>query len=187
MGDLQVRPSADDDIDAFLAIAHRAFTRATGRRAHWTADGMRRMRVVPGAGGRDPGLRFPVVSRDGKAVAWAGIFANPPYTEISTDLHVDPDLDGDDAAAATALLMAFADARGREAAAGSPRDPDRTLAVEALDGDDRLVRDIERLGFRRDPSSTRWRLSSVSPCPSRRAGRAGSASPRCAGPTTPRS
>ncbi len=150
MSHLEIRPSTDDDVDAFLVVAHRAFTRATGRQAHWTADGMRRMRVVHSSDGQDPGIRFPVVTRGEQVVAWGGVFANPPYTEIFTDLHVDPDLADDDAASATALLMAYAAAHGRVAAAGSPPDPDRTLAVEALESDTRLARDLEGLGFRPD-------------------------------------
>ena len=47
------------------------------------------MRRLPS---RDPGADFPVVTRDEQVVAWAGVFANAPYTEIFTDVHVDPDL-----------------------------------------------------------------------------------------------
>ena len=40
--------------------------------------------------------------------------------------------------------------RAGEITAGSPPDPGRALALEALDTDARLVRDLEALGFRRD-------------------------------------
>jgi mycothiol synthase len=142
-----VRASTDGDVEGFLDVAHRAFERGTGRRAHWTAEGMRRMRRLPT---RDAAADFPVVTRGEQVVAWAGVFANAPYTEIFTDLHVDPDLTDDDAAAATGLLVGAAAARALAVAAGSPADPDRTLALEALDSDARLVRDLEALGFRRD-------------------------------------
>jgi len=147
MGELQIRPSTEDDVDAFLVVAHRAFTRATGRQAHWTADGMRRMRQLPS---RDAGADFPVVARGQQVVAWAGIFANPPYTEIFTDLHVDPDLPDDEATSVTALLVGRVAARAAEITEESPADPRRTLALEVLEGDLRLLHDLEGLGFRRD-------------------------------------
>lgn len=147
MTGLVVRPSTDGDVEGLLDVAHRAFLRGTGRRAHWTAEGMRRMRRLPT---RDAGADFPVVTRGEEVVAWAGIFANAPYTEIFTDLHVDPDLADADATSATALLVGAAATRARVVAADSPADPHRTLALEALDDDTRLVRDLEALGFRRD-------------------------------------
>jgi ribosomal protein S18 acetylase RimI-like enzyme len=88
--------------------------------------------------------------RGEQVVAWAGVFANAPYTEIFTDVHVDPDLTDDDAARAVALLTEYAAARGREIAAGSPPDPGRTIAIETVDSDHRLIADLEALGFRRD-------------------------------------
>jgi ribosomal protein S18 acetylase RimI-like enzyme len=147
VGELTIRHSTDEDVEAILEVAHRAFERHTGRRAHWTAQGMRRMRALPL---RDPGADFPVVLRGEQVVAWAGVFANPPYTEIFTDVHVDPDLSDDDATSATRLLVEHAAARGHEVAAGSPPVPGRTVAIEALDTDPRLVADLERLGFARD-------------------------------------
>jgi hypothetical protein len=103
VSDLEVRPSTDDDVEAILDVAHRAYLRGTGRRAHWTAEGMARMRRLPT---RDPAADFPVVVRGERVIAWAGVFANAPYTEIFTDLHVDPDLTDDDAALATAATTA---------------------------------------------------------------------------------
>jgi len=147
VGDLELRQSTDDDVDGFLDVAHRAFERHTGRRAHWTADGMRRMRNLPT---RDAGPDFPVVVRGAQVVAWAGIFANAPYTEIFTDVHVDPDLSDDDAQRAVALITDYAAARGSEIAAGSPADPGRTIAIETVDTDHRLIADLEALGFGRD-------------------------------------
>jgi len=147
VGEPRIRTSTDDDVEAILELAHRAFERTAGRRAHWTVEGMRRMRAVPT---RDAGADFPVAVRAEQVVAWAGVFANAPYTEISVDLQVDPDLTADDATSVTALLMEYAAARGREVAAGSPPDPRRTIAVEAVDTDARLVRDLEALGFVRD-------------------------------------
>ena len=147
MGDLELRFSTDDDVEGFLDVAQRAFEHQTGRRAHWTADGMRRMRNLPS---REAGPDFPVMVRGEQVVAWAGVFANAPYTEIFTDVHVDPDLTDDDAARAVALLTEYAAARGREIAAGSPPDPGRTIAIETVDSDHRLIADLEALGFRRD-------------------------------------
>ena len=147
MGDLEIRQSTDEDVEGFLEVAQAAFERQTGRRAHWTADGMRRMRNLPS---REAGPDFPVVVRGEELVAWAGIFANTPYTEIFTDVHVDPDLPNDDAARAVALLTDYAAARGRDIAAGSPPDPGRTIAIETVDTDHRLIGDLEALGFRRD-------------------------------------
>ena len=147
MGDLEIRQSTDEDVEGFLEVAQAAFERQTGRRAHWTADGMRRMRNLPS---REAGPDFPVVVRGEELVAWAGIFANTPYTEIFTDVHVDPDLPDDDAARAVALLTDYAAARGRDIAAGSPPDPGRTIAIETVDTDHRLIGDLEALGFRRD-------------------------------------
>jgi len=147
VGDLEIRQSTDEDVEGFLEVAQAAFERQTGRRAHWTADGMRRMRNLPS---REAGPDFPVVVRGEELVAWAGIFANTPYTEIFTDVHVDPDLPDDDAARAVALLTDYAAARGRDIAAGSPPDPGRTIAIETVDTDHRLIGDLEALGFRRD-------------------------------------
>jgi ribosomal protein S18 acetylase RimI-like enzyme len=150
VSDLEIRPSTDDDLDAFLDVAQRAFSHATGRQAHWTVDGMRRMRAVHAVEAQDPGVRFPVVTRGEQVVAWAGVFANSPYTEIFTDLHVDPELGDDEATAATALLVDYADGQGRGAAGGSAPHPGRTLALEAVDSAVRLIRDLEALGFARD-------------------------------------
>jgi ribosomal protein S18 acetylase RimI-like enzyme len=147
VGTLALRESTEADVDGFLDVAQRAFERASGREAHWTSDGLRRMRHLPT---RDPGADFPVVVHGELVVAWAGVFANAPYTEIFTDVHVDPDLDDAAAATATALLVEHAAGRGRLAAAGSPSDPGRTQAVEALDTDVRLIRDLEALGFAAD-------------------------------------
>jgi len=147
VAELRLRQSTDEDVEAFVAVAHAAFERQTGRAPHWTADGMRRMRNLPS---RDAGADFPVVERDERVVAWGGVFANEPYTEIFTDVHVDPDVPDSEAAEIVGMLVEYAAARGRVIAAGAPPDPDRTIAVEALDTDQRLIGDLERLGFRRD-------------------------------------
>ncbi|HET7900513.1 MAG TPA: GNAT family N-acetyltransferase [Candidatus Nanopelagicales bacterium] len=143
MPDLTLRESTDDDVPALLNVAQKAFRHHTGRPAPWSETGLRRMRLVPG---REAGRDFPVVVRDGAVVAWGAVFANPPYSEIFSPLHADPDLADDELAAALALLLDHVDGVAREVVADEPPAP-RTRTTEVLSQDVRTRVALERLGY----------------------------------------
>lgn len=144
MSGLRLRESTDDDVPALADVATRGFARFTGRPAPWSETGLRRMRKVPG---RDPGRDFPVVVRGDEVVAWGALFANPPYLEMFSPLHVDPDLDDDDLGTALALLLDHLDGLAREVVADQPTDPARLRTTEVLALDERLRGRLEGLGF----------------------------------------
>ena len=147
VSDLHLRESTDDDVPTLAAVADREFRRHTGRPAPWSETSLRRMRQVPG---RDPGRDFPVVERDGAIVAWGALFANPPYSEMFSPLHLDPDLDDADLATVVGLLLDHLDAIAREAVADQPPDPSRLRTTEALVADERRRQVLGALGFAAD-------------------------------------
>jgi ribosomal protein S18 acetylase RimI-like enzyme len=150
MGDrseLTLRHSTDDDVPAMLDIAQRAFSTVTGREAHWSEQGMRRMRAMPG---RDAGRDFPVVVRADQVVAWGGVFANPPFSEVFTPLHPDPELADDDLATALRLLVDHGQTVALEAIAKAPYAEGRMLATEVVDGTPRVPELLAGMGFVRD-------------------------------------
>lgn len=141
---LALQPSTDDDVPALAAVATRQFRRFTGRDAPWSETGLRRMRTVPG---RDPGRDFPVVVRDGEVVGWGAMFANPPYLEIFSPLHLDPDLDDDTLDLALDLLLDHLDGLALAAIAGEPPDTSRVRTTEVVAPDERLRSRLEARGF----------------------------------------
>ncbi|MFN8146465.1 MAG: GNAT family N-acetyltransferase [Candidatus Nanopelagicales bacterium] len=169
MSGLRVRESTDDDVPALADVATRGFARFTGRPAPWSETALRRMRTVPG---RDPGRDFPVVVRGDEVVAWGAIFANAPYLEIFSPLHVDPDLDDDELPAALALLLDHLDGVAREVVADEPVGPARLRTTEVLAQDERLRAALEALGFvvDRDEYEMAIELDGVPPAPTWPAG-----------------
>jgi ribosomal protein S18 acetylase RimI-like enzyme len=154
VSELSLRPSTEDDVHVMLDIAQRGYTAVTGRDTRWSEEGLRRMRQLPG---RDAGRDFPVVvRRDPRAaggeqvVAWGGVFANAPYSEVFVPLHPDPDLDDADLERAVRLLVAHGEEVALEAIAEAPPAEGRMLATELVDGTPRLPELLGELGFVRD-------------------------------------
>ncbi|MFN8156472.1 MAG: GNAT family N-acetyltransferase [Candidatus Nanopelagicales bacterium] len=144
MSGLRLRESTDDDVPALAAVATAGYRRFTGREAPWSETGLRRMRIVPG---RDPGRDFPVVVRGDEIVAWGALFANAPYSEMFSPVHVDPDLDDAELGTAVGLLLDHLDALAREAVADEPADPGRLRTTEVLAQDERLRQAFESRGY----------------------------------------
>ena len=142
--ELRLRDSTDDDVPALADVATRGFQRFTGRAAPWTVTALRRMRKVPG---RDPGRDFPVVVRGDEVVAWGALFANPPYREIFSPLHVDPDLDDHALDTALDLLLDHLDGLARDVVADEPADPERLRTTEVVAQDERLRDRLETRRF----------------------------------------
>lgn len=154
MSELALRHSTDDDVPAMLEIAQRSFSQVTGRDTHWSEAGMRRMRAIPG---RDAGRDFPVVVRRDpdapggeRIVAWGGVFANPPFSEVFVPLHPDLDLGDDDLATALRLLVDHGQTVALEAIAEAPYAEGRMLATEVVDGTPRHPELLAAMGFVRD-------------------------------------
>jgi ribosomal protein S18 acetylase RimI-like enzyme len=163
VSELTLRHSTDDDVPAMLDIAQRAFIAVTGRDAHWSEQGMRRMRALPG---RDPGRDFPVVVRRDPAapggeqvVAWGGVFANAPFSEVFAPLHPDPDLTDDDLATALQLLVDHGETVALEAVAEAPPAEGRMLATELVDGTPRVPELLAAMGFVRDRAEYEMAIS----------------------------
>jgi ribosomal protein S18 acetylase RimI-like enzyme len=151
---LTLRHSTDDDVPVMLDIAERAYSAVTGRGTRWSEEGLRRMRALPG---RDAGRDFPVVVRrdpaasDGEqVVAWGGVFANPPFSEVFVPLHPDVDLDDADLATAVTLLVGHGETVALEAVAEAPYAEGRMLSTELVEGTPRVPELLAAMGFVRD-------------------------------------
>jgi len=123
---------------------------------HWSATtghthpkSIERLRAVRSFAGRDPGVDSPVVEIDGAVVAWGSFFAFPPYSQLFLATAISPDLDDATHDACLALLVDHGTRVGRRriADAGTPHDPSRTFATNAVHTDARLRAGLERLGF----------------------------------------
>jgi ribosomal protein S18 acetylase RimI-like enzyme len=144
MGDLELRPSTDADLEVMLDITQRAFRAVSGRAHPMTAEHMRSMRSAPG---RDPGRDFPVVVQGGRVVAHGGIYAAAPFSEVYVLVHADPDLDDATLDRCVALLVHAGEAEGVRRTAGLPPDPARALVTDTLQADSRLGAALAGLGF----------------------------------------
>lgn len=150
MTDLRLRPSTDDDVDAMLDVVQRAHRALTGRAHDMTRERIVGIRTTPG---RDPGAEFPVVERDARVVAWAGLFASAPYSEVFVMQHLDPALDDESYRSAAELLVDAGEQVGLTRIAGLPADASRVLASESLHEDSRLATVLAGLGFTLDRNS----------------------------------
>ena len=139
-----LRPSRDDDVDAMLDVVQRAHRALTGRAHDMTRERIVSLRSLPG---RDPGETFPVIERDGLVVAWAGLFAIPPYSEVFVMQHLDPDLGEPELRTAVELLVDAGQREALERTAGLSDDRTRVLASESLREDVRLGAALGGLGF----------------------------------------
>ncbi len=155
---LRLRPSTDDDVDAMLDVVQRAHLALTGRAHDMTRERVIGLRSAPG---RDSGAEFPVVERAGRVVAWAGLFAFAPYSEVVVMQHLDPDLDDQGYRAAAGLLVDAGQREGLLRIAGLPADPSRVLASESLREDSRLATVLVDLGLALDRNSYEMEIDLV--------------------------
>jgi len=147
MGDLELRPSTDDDADAMVDIARRRISAITGRPHPMTAESLRSMRSAPG---RDQGGAFPVVTIDDRVVGFAVFFAAEPYSEIYLMAHTDPDLDQQTYGRVLELLVDDGERYAQGCLAGLPPGVASALVSDTLQDDVRMAEVLARLGFEVD-------------------------------------
>ncbi len=135
-----LRPSNDADLGAILDITQRHHRAVTGRPHSMTAVSAQAMRDVPGRA-------FPVVCRDGQVLAYGGIFAFAPYSEIFVLIHVDPDIDDATLERCTAEIVTSAEEEAIRLTADLSPDPTRVLATDTLQDDARVGHALADLGF----------------------------------------
>jgi ribosomal protein S18 acetylase RimI-like enzyme len=144
VGELELRESRDDDVEAMLAITQRAHRAVTGEAHPMTLERLTGMRSAPG---RDPARDTRVVELDGRVVGYGSAFAQEPYSEIFTITVADPEVDDESFLGAHTLLVDAGQELGLRRTADLPRDPARVLAVSSTSGDARLAAAYASLGF----------------------------------------